>query len=493
MSSKTEKTEKNKLSVAQVCIALAGHGGTFWHTPDGEPYVTMKTADGHEEHMYMAGARYKRWLGHQYFTYSGNAPNTQAVVAALEILAYKALEEAPEHPIYKRVARVDGRIYLDLANERWECVEVTADGWSVIPRPPVRFRRGKNMAPLPTPVHGGSAERLREFVRASDDNWLLIKGAVLDALKGRGPFFTVAYHGEQGSAKTWTTKRVKRLVDPVFKAEVSGLPRDVEGFGTDCENEYVLAYDNVSSVNQTQADVLCRVATGGGLKKRKLYEDAGQVAYDFCQPVVLNGIPDFTEANDLLSRSVVIRLDSMRAEDQIEEETLEKRFLAASPEILGGFLDLCARGLRDLDATEIPPKDRPRMLDSARWISACTGDLNWLAAYNENREEGVEVGLEASPLGDLGDVLLAINVDRPGDPRGAFRGTSRGLLDKFRYYYRDHGGERPKALPDNPKALTNRLKRDATALRHKGFVVEFLPKSNGQRLLRIEAPNAPAV
>ena len=64
---------------------------------------------------------------------------------ALGILEAKATHDGQAYPVYVRVAECAGRVYLDLANERWEGVEITATGWRVVADPPVRFKRMKGM------------------------------------------------------------------------------------------------------------------------------------------------------------------------------------------------------------------------------------------------------------------------------------------------------------------------------------------------------------
>jgi hypothetical protein len=39
----------------------------------------------------------------------------------------------PEQVVHTRVAEHVGRLYLDLADERWRAVEIGPDGWQVIP------------------------------------------------------------------------------------------------------------------------------------------------------------------------------------------------------------------------------------------------------------------------------------------------------------------------------------------------------------------------
>jgi hypothetical protein len=54
-------------------------------------------------------------------------------------------------PVFRRVARDADAVYLDLCNEEWEAVEITASGWRVIPSGgvPVKFLRRASIPALP--------------------------------------------------------------------------------------------------------------------------------------------------------------------------------------------------------------------------------------------------------------------------------------------------------------------------------------------------------
>jgi hypothetical protein len=71
--------------------------------------------------------------------------------------------DGPMRAVHLRVAEQDGRVYLDLAEDHWRAVEIDADGWRVIPCPPVTFRRTPGMLPLPVPARGGSIETQASF------------------------------------------------------------------------------------------------------------------------------------------------------------------------------------------------------------------------------------------------------------------------------------------------------------------------------------------
>lgn len=82
--------------------------------------------------------------------------------------------DGPEHPVFSRVAESDGRIYLDLADRQWRAVAIEAGQWSVVSRPPVRFRRAKAELALPEPVPGKSRTRRARFCSSA---WFFMRMA----------------------------------------------------------------------------------------------------------------------------------------------------------------------------------------------------------------------------------------------------------------------------------------------------------------------------
>ena len=142
-----------------------------------------------------------------------------------------------------RIAEHAGCIYLDLADEHWRAVEIGPDGWRVLERPPVRFRRSPGMLALPLPERGGSIEALRSFLNLSNQNdFVLVVAWLLAALRSGGPYPVLVISGEQGSAKTVLSKFLRALVDPNV-APVRALPRDERELMIAANNGHMLAFD----------------------------------------------------------------------------------------------------------------------------------------------------------------------------------------------------------------------------------------------------------
>ena len=211
------------------------------------------------------------YLTRQFYDEHGKPPGAQALQDALGILEAKALFDGDEMPVHVRVAEQDGKIYVDLANDSWEAVEIDRDGWRVISDPPVRFRRPKGMKPLPHPTDGGSVDALRPFVNIKDErDWCLTKGWLVGAFRPTGPYPVLILQGEQGSAKTTLARVLRAVVDP-STAPVRTVPRGEHDLVIAANNSRLLALDNLSSLPPWLSDALCRLSTGGGFGTRTLY------------------------------------------------------------------------------------------------------------------------------------------------------------------------------------------------------------------------------
>jgi hypothetical protein len=97
---------------------------TLFHTPDGEAWITIPLEE-HEEHWPLRTRGCRRWLARQFYEEEGKAPGSQTLQDALGVLEGKALYEGEERTVAVRIADHDRTLYLDLANEQWQAVEIT--------------------------------------------------------------------------------------------------------------------------------------------------------------------------------------------------------------------------------------------------------------------------------------------------------------------------------------------------------------------------------
>ncbi len=300
-----------KKSQATLMVELAFKAGAdLYHSADDAAFLDVNIG-GHRE-TWGVKARFTRdWLIQLYFGATESAPNQDSLSAAMNVLAARARFDGPQRPVSLRTAAHDGNLYVDLCDDRWRALEISADGWKIIDVPPVRFRRRNGMRALPPPVPGGSIESLRGFLNVGksdhDENFVLAVSWLLAALRPRGPYPILGLIGEQGAAKTTFARVLHELVDSSVPSSKS-LPRDERDLFIAAHNHHVLSYDNVSNLADWLSDALCRLATDGGFATRQLYTDDDEVLIDAMRPIALNGIEDFVTRPDLADRALFVKL-----------------------------------------------------------------------------------------------------------------------------------------------------------------------------------------
>jgi len=489
-----EPVPPERRSQAARAIALVERAGVaLWHTPDLEAWATIPVGS-YSEHWPLASRPFRTWLQRLFYQEFGNVLHHQALGEALDVLGGRALFEGAEHPVFVRIAEHAGALYLDLADEQWRAIEITADGWRIVTNPPVRFRRPHGLQPLPVPERGGSLEGLWRFVRVAQDDRPLVLGWLVMTFRPRGPYPVLALVAEQGAGKSTTARVLRRLVDP-NDADLRAEPREERDLWVAAVNGWLLALDNVSRLANWLSDALCRIATGAGFAARTLYENREETILAAQRPVLITSIADVIAQPDLLDRAVVVALPRLSDDSREPEADFWAAFEAERPALLGALLDLVARALAREQHVRLTAY--PRMADFARWAVAALGDeegAQFLDAYARNRREAGTTALDAAPLAQAVLDLL--------DTVGSWRGTAQELLDELDARADEEmrrKRERLRSWPKTARGLASELRRIAPVLRQRGVDVTFTREGHDWRrvvvLTRAEGgaqPSAPS-
>ncbi|MEX2552924.1 MAG: hypothetical protein WD627_08005, partial [Actinomycetota bacterium] len=325
-------------------------------------------------------------------------PGSQAVQDALAVLEAKARFDGEEREVHVRLARRDDAFYLDLGDDAWRVVEITTAGWRILSQSPVMFRRPKGLSPLPAPEAGSNISELWTFLNIDEAERSLLLAFLVMCLNPDGPYPLLVLVAEQGSGKSTQARVIKLTVDPNL-APLRTSPRDDRDLLIAATNSWLLAFDNLSGINQALSDALCRLSTGGGHATRELFSDAEETIFDAMRPAILTGIDDLATRADLLDRSIILNLPRIRPESRRTERELMTAYQQARPKILGALLDGVAAGLRNLPSTRL--EEPPRMADFATWAVACAPGLGLqgeevLSAYRQNRANANTLALDVS-------------------------------------------------------------------------------------------------
>lgn len=399
----------------------------------------------------------------RYLRATGRGLPAQTLRDVLATLDARARFDGPQRAVHLRVARLGDRVLLDLADERWRVVEVTGAGWRVLDRAPAAFVRRSGMAALPEPQRGGSVDELLPFLNVGEADFKLCVGWLLAALGGRGPFPVLVLQAEQGAGKSTAARVLRALVDPA-EVPLKAPPRTADDWAITAAGSFVMALDNLSGLTAEASDFLCRIATGAGISKRRLYSDLDEIQLHLCRPALLNGIDAVATRPDLADRALIVNLPRIPAERRRREADFWRAFEAARPRILGALLDAVAGALR----YSVAPANLPRMADFAAWVAGAEPALGWsvgafLQAYRANIEAAAENSVDASPVGVAVLALLRQN------PTG-FTYIGTALMPALEHAAPDWA-PRSQAWPRSPRGLTDSLRRLSAPLRQLGVEV----------------------
>jgi hypothetical protein len=477
--SKQAADKKAQPAQAEALVDLA-HDAELFHAPDGEAYAVIPVTT-HRETWPIRHKRFRQWLIAHFYQEREKPPGAQAVADALTTLEAKAQIRGPEWPVFTRVAHADGAVYLDLTSQSWQVIEITAAGWRLLDQSPVRFRRMNGMRVLPSPIRGGSIEELREFLNLQDDNnWRLLVGWLIGALRPTGPYPVLVLQGEQGSAKSTLARLLRLLIDPSL-SPLRTMPPGERDLMIAAVNAWVLSFDNLSGLPRWFSDALCRLSTGGGFAMRELYTNSEEIILDAQRPIILNGIDDLAVRQDLIDRSIVLNLPPIPENERSSESELWVAFESARPRILGALCTAVSSALANQDNVRLHAA--PRMADFAKWVAAASPAFGWperafLDAYVKNRRAATELGMDASPIAGLIRTMV--------DQKQQWTGTATKLLDEL-CKFAGESEQRSRAWPKTPQTLSRQLRRLNPAFRMIGVEIESHREPNtGRRLITLK-------
>jgi len=312
-------------------------GITFWHNADIEPFCSFEI-DGHVENWPISGKPFARLIKGRFFNKTGRGIKDEEFGGLRSVAEGKACFQGEEFPTAIRICRSEnGDIFLDLCNEEWHVIRITAEKWTITEASdcPIKFLRRRGMLPLPCPVAGGSLNDLRTLINVPDDAALiLIIAWLLGALKPDQPQVALSFTGEQGSAKSTSCRILRNVIDP-NKCSARRPPKTEDDLYIAATAGLVVSLDNLSGLPVWLSDSLCSLATGGGIAKRQLFTDGDEFILDARRPILLNGIENIVERPDLMDRSVSLHLPAIPDAQRTEEESVLRRFDDIHAGVLG--------------------------------------------------------------------------------------------------------------------------------------------------------------
>ncbi|MCC6917270.1 hypothetical protein [Nitrosomonas sp.] len=373
---------------------------------------------------------FEQWLRAAYWRAKEIGVPEATMKSALATLAAAGINDGDEIEVHVRAARCDDGYLIDLADEQWQAIHVTPQGWRVVNESPLYFTRTPSMRVLPMPAARGDVGLLWQHTNIPTDRRVMVLAWLLDGLRPDTTFPVLELVGEQGSAKSTTQSVLRSLIDP-NKVMLRGRPKTVE------------------DVMETK------------------------------RPVILNGIAVVATRPDLIDRVIHVDLPTIAADARRDDADTHTGWECDQPAVFAGLLDLFSAALAILPTVKLTHKQR--MADFERLGEAVAHALGFAPGefqqqYAELVRAGIDRALESNAVAQaldkyLADRILPIH----------WQGTAGQLYDLLN----THSIPDRNTWPRSPKGLADQLRRIAPAYRAKGIDISHQGHSRDGALWRI--------
>ncbi len=358
----------------------------LFHDENKNAHIALEM-DGHQEILSCKSKVIKKWLSHEIYKTQKKAPSAEVIRSILAVLEGKGCFDGNEIKLENRVTWHKGDLWYDLTNKTWQAVKINKDGWEVIDKPPIIFKRYSHNKAQITPVNGGDINKFLDYINIKNpEHKLLFLVFLVASFISDFPHVMLVVFGSQGSSKSTLSRLSRMLVDP-SQIEIASMPHNIKELIQALAHHYFLFFDNVSYISEKESDTLCKAITGGGHTKRELYQDDEDVIYTFMRSIGMNGINLVATRPDLLERSLLLELERIETTDRKTEKELYEAFAKDLPAILGGIFDVIVKAMAIHSTIKID--SHPRMADWNIWGCAIAQAIGYsqnefLSAYENN-------------------------------------------------------------------------------------------------------------
>jgi len=354
--------------------------------------------------MSLKGSHFKEWLAERFHTVYCKTAGIGSINSAITTLKGIARRRNIRQKLYNRVAPdPNGNgFWIDMCDKNCRAIHLTEEGWEIVDNPPILFRDfGQDPLVLPKKINEDMevavVHKFFDFVNVTNPtDQLMLMCIIISYFVPEIEHSIVGISGDHDSAKSMLCELIKRTVDP-SATETLTMSRKEEGLAQQLYHNYVVCFDNLSSLNTWKSDMLCRAVTGAGLSKRKLFTDDEDVRYFFRRCVMLNGVNVVARNSDLLDRIIFFKLDKI--ENKKKKQEIYKEFEKRKSYIFGAMLNILVKAIRMKKNLNI--KYHQRLADFHEWGCAIAVALGYTAedfnkVYTLKFEEQNEIAISSS-------------------------------------------------------------------------------------------------
>lgn len=406
------------------------------------------------------------------------------------LVAYAKFEKEKEI-LSLRVAEKDGNFYYDLSNCKNEKVEITTKGFSITTKDDVIFKHFETQLEQKVAEKGISLKKeLGNLINLSEEELLVLIVYIVYCFIPCVQNPIVIFHGEKGNGKSTISTIIKEIVDPSTNV-LTKISNKEEDLFLEVERNRLLVFDNESCLSDRMSDNLCRIVTGGSISKRKLYSDSEVVSINLKGCVIINGIENIAERDDLLSRSLIFQIEKRKSDVIIPQNELMAKFKKKVPYMLNKIFKYISRAMaffKNLEDFEC----KTRMAEFEKWgyciAEAMGGYGNKFLGYYRGMVEAQETeAIEANTIVTAIDILMNQKKNdvlkiRPSD---LFKEIKRIAYDKGLSLS-------SSTMPSSTNSVKKKIKAYQKLFYKIGFEFEFIEHTRSGAMIIIKKVKQPS-
>jgi len=333
--------------------------------------------------------------------------------------------------IHRRIAfeESNGCIYIDVDNKNIR--KIGPSKHRIVSTSKAKFIKNNNILPMAEPdTENSDVELLHKYIHVPNDEFKVLLVAILNSFFDNTPHVLIAITGEGGAAKSTIQTFLKMIMDP-SSAALNPIFESNKDLVSAALNSHVIDINNVSKIKDNMQDLMCVILTGGTHTSRALYTNNEQSAAYLHNPIIMNGIGDSADRDDLLQRTVYVPLKEIGKEVRKTEGHVMATFDKDLPVIMAGLFDTLSDILHIQESFETD-ENLNRMADFHKLGLMTEESLGWeegsfTKAYNKNIALSSVIVIEGSKLAQA---ILRMR----GSYFMPFQGSYQDLLERLSLY-----------------------------------------------------------
>ena len=374
--SEENKTKKKKTRLSKVLYNYLNESviEEYWHDRNDKEHLYVTVREGKKFSHRLVGSSFNYWVTGIFNSQYNDVLSQTALKDVVALIKAKCMQGSG-YRVCSRILNDGDAVYYNLAKETTqEVVKITSVGVTIekIPKD-LKIVTDTQTNEQVMPVSGvGDLEVLRELANCGTrEDFLLIVTYLAYCMMGKEPYPVLNVCGEAGSGKSGLCNKLASLIDASESISCSAKTKE-EDLMLIAKHKAILYFDNSSFVKWDLSDLLCKIATGAGLVKRKIYSESIH-STKIGSGILLNGVNNVVERSDLNDRCIVINLEKPKKKKYCHE--LDKKFREVKPQILAGMFNLVSVGMRFMPYVSVPEEKMSRMIDYIRFGTACEQHL----------------------------------------------------------------------------------------------------------------------